>query len=277
VLTAPRNWQHPSVYAIHAPQGRCHGLRQRRTSVYTPLARHGRVTHAAAHRRTSTDLAPTAVCDRRGAHLLRDRVFLAGRVAHAAAHRRPLTDVAPTDVAPISVAHAAAHRRSLTDVAPTDVAPTAVCDCRGAHLLRGHFFLASRVAHASAHRIPLTVVSPTDECHCRRTHLLRAPLVSGQCVAGKQWRTRWVVMSLSWPPYWEPEHALEYAVRCWSTFKAVCASVWEGLGAAADPIGGVTLTWVRTPSYVTTLVWTGSRLFTVRMLLRSASGCRGLF
>jgi len=132
VLTAPRNWQHPSVYAIHGPQGRCYGLRQRRTSVYTPLARHGRVTHAAAHRRTSTDVAPTAVCDR-----------------------------------------------------------------SGAHLLRGHFFVASRVAHAAAHRIPLTDVSPTDECHCRRTHLLRAPRVSGQCVAGKQWRTRWVVMSSS--------------------------------------------------------------------------------
>jgi len=47
----------------------------------------------------------------------------------------------------------------------------------------------------------------------------------------------------------------------------------EDLGAGADPIGGVTLTWVRTPIYETILVLTGSRLFTVRMLLMSSSGC----
>jgi len=80
-------------------------------------------------------------------------------------------------------------------------------------------------------------------------------------------------MSSSSPAYWEPGHALECAVRCWSTFKAVCAGMCEDLGAGADPIGGVTLTWVRTPIYETILVLTGSRLFTVRMLLMSSSGC----
>ena len=103
------------------------------------------------------------------------------------------------------------------------------------------------------------------------------PFLSGQSVAGKQWETRWVVVGSSWPPYWEPEHTLEYALRCWPTFKVVCAIVWEDLGVGAHPIGDVTVTWVRTPFYVTIVAWKKSRLCTVRVLLRSASGCRGLF
>jgi len=118
----------------------------------------GRVAHAAAHRRplpdaAPTEVAPTAVRDRRSAYLLRDHFFLASRVAHAGMHRRP-----------------------LTDMAATDVAPTAVCDRGGAHLLCSHFLLASRVAHAAALRRPFSDVSPTDACHCRRKHLRLARL-----------------------------------------------------------------------------------------------------
>jgi len=62
------------VYENDKPRWRCHGdLRQRRATMYKPLARPGRVTHAAAHPRPATDVAPTdvaptAVFDRRGAH-----------------------------------------------------------------------------------------------------------------------------------------------------------------------------------------------------------------
>jgi len=66
-------------------------MRQLRTTFYKPLARHGRVTHAAAYRRTSTglartDVALTAVFDRRGAHLLRGHFF-----GPAAWHTTPRT------------------------------------------------------------------------------------------------------------------------------------------------------------------------------------------
>jgi len=140
-----------AVYENDGPRGRCHSdLPQRRATIYKPLAQHGRVTHAAAHHRPSTDMAPTdaaptAVRDRRGARLPRGSIFLAGHVSHATTHYRP----------------------------STDVAPTAVRDRRGAHLLRGYFFLAGRVSHAAADHRLSTDVAPNEECHRRRTHLHR--------------------------------------------------------------------------------------------------------